>query len=229
VTDRRLRQLTVWLHVLTSVGWMALAVVLLALLALAASTREQPVAVAATSMAHYLDSVVLAPFANASASTGLMLSMGTAWGLVHHRWVLAKFAITLGQLYLGIFVLSAALDANTEAAASGTAAGAPLLVVGSAAMAGAVAFQGWLSIAKPGGRTRWASGGGGRPVRLPTASRWVFASAVAAPVVDIAVGTVVGFSTPVLSLVMLAAAVVARRRALRALRCAPRERSAPVV
>jgi hypothetical protein len=59
-------------------------------------------AVSATAMAHFLDEVLLAPLANASASTGLVLSLGTAWGLVHQRWVLTKFAITLGQLYTGM-------------------------------------------------------------------------------------------------------------------------------
>lgn len=93
---RRWRQLTVWLHVVTSVGWMTLALVLFALLFLA-RTADGGTARAATAMAHHLDVVLLAPLANASASTGLMLSLGTAWGLAQHRCVLAKFVITLGQ------------------------------------------------------------------------------------------------------------------------------------
>ena len=79
-------------------------------------------------------------------------------------------------------------------------------------MAGGIAVQAWLSITKPGGRTRWVSDASGRPVRLPMAAARVVASAVAAPVLDIAVGTIVGFPTPVLS---LAAAVASRRRVLR--------------
>jgi hypothetical protein len=130
---------------------MALALALLALLALAVTTDDQGVAAAATAMAHHLDTVLLAPLANASASTGLMLSLGTAWGLTQHRWVLAKFAITLVQLYAGIFLLSGALGAAAEGRS------APLaLVVGTAAMAGAIGFQAWLSVAKPGSRTRWS-------------------------------------------------------------------------
>jgi hypothetical protein len=123
---RRWRQLTLWLHVLTSVGWMALAVVLLALLVLA-RTDGVATAFAATAMAAYLDIALLAPLANASAATGLMLSMATAWGLAQHRWVLAKFAFTLVQLYLGIFVLS---DALHDAEAT-TGRPATTLVVGT--------------------------------------------------------------------------------------------------
>jgi hypothetical protein len=204
---RRWRQLTVWLHVLTSVGWMALALTLFALMGLALTGTPAEAAAAATA-AHHLDTVLLAPFANASAATGLLLGLGTAWGLTQHRWVLVKLAITLVQLYLGIFLLSPALTAL-----AGGGAAPPLgLVVGTVAMAGAIAFQAWLSVAKPGGRTRRT----GRAVKLPQAAPWVFAAAVLAPLTDIAVGTAVGFPTPVLSLLTVGVAAEVRRRALRA-------------
>jgi hypothetical protein len=209
---RRWRQLTVWWHAVSSIGWMALALSLFALLALSLTADDPQVAAAATAMAHHLDTVLLAPLANASASTGLMLSLGTAWGLVHHRWVLAKFAITLVQLYAGIFLLSAALGSAAD-----TRSTPALLAAGTVAMAGALGFQAWLSVAKPGPRTRWSRDRGtGRAVRLPTASAAHFAAAVLAPLVDIAVGTAVGFPTPLLSIVSLIVAVVVRRRALRA-------------
>ena len=45
-----------WLHVVTSVGWMALALTLLALLALAITNpRNAP---SATTMAHFLDNAL---------------------------------------------------------------------------------------------------------------------------------------------------------------------------
>jgi hypothetical protein len=204
--SRRWRQLTIWLHVLTSVGWMALALALFALMGLALTGAPEQARAAATA-AHHLDTVLLAPFANASAATGLLLGLGTAWGLTQHRWVLIKLLITLVQLYLGIFLLSPAL---TALAAGG---GAPPLglVVGTVSMAGAIAFQAWLSVAKPGGRTRRTA----RPAKLPQAAPWVFATAVLAPLTDIAVGTAVGFPTPVLSLITVGVAAGVRRRTLR--------------
>jgi hypothetical protein len=205
----------VWLHVVTSLGWMALALTLLALLALSVSDPAH--AAAATAMAHFLDTVLLAPLANASASTGLVLSLGTAWGLVHQRWVLTKFVITFGQLYAGIFLLSDALGETAT-----TTRADPALIVGTVAMASALGFQAWLSVAKPWPRTRWARHRGtGRPVRLPTAPSALFAGAVLAPLVDIAVGTVVGFPAPALSLLSVVAAAVLRRRALRVTGQAP--------
>jgi hypothetical protein len=68
------------------------------------------------------------------------------------------------------------------------------MAAGTAAMAGALGFQAWLSVAKPWRRTRWARHAAtGHPVRLPTAPAALFAAAVIAPPADIAVGTAVGF------------------------------------
>jgi hypothetical protein len=202
---RTWRRLAVWVHVLSSVGWMTCALALFALL-VPALRGGAPWAVEA---AHHLDTQVLAPLANTSAATGLVLSLGTAWGLAVHRWVLAKLVITLVQLYLGIFVLSAALDTAAD-----TLRVSPALVVGTALMAGAIAVQAWLSVAKPGGRTRWGTRGG-RPVTLPTAPPWVFALVVAAPVVDVTLGLLLGNPAPVCSLTAVVVAAVVRHRTLR--------------
>ena len=201
---RTWRRLAVWVHLLSSVGWMTCALALFALL-VPAVRGGAPWAVEA---AHHLDTQLLAPLANTSAATGLVLSLGTAWGLAVHRWVLTKLVITLVQLYLGIFVLSGALNTAAD-----TLRVSPALVVGTALMAGAIAVQAWLSVAKPGGRTRWGTRGG-RPVTLPTAPPWVFALVVAAPVVDVTLGLLLGFPSPLCSLAAVVVAAVVRRRAL---------------
>ncbi|WP_345420862.1 hypothetical protein [Actinomycetospora chlora] len=198
------RHLLVWLHVTSSVTWMSTAAALAVLLGL---SRTDPAAVpAAVTMAHHLDTALLAAAANASATTGFVLAWATPWGLVHHWWVLAKAAITLGQLYLGIAVLSPVLDALARDAAP-----APLAqVLGAAAMAGAVAFQAWLSIAKPWPRTPV----GRRTRRLPRAGTPLLAAGVLAPVADLGLNLLTGFPTPVLELGVIVTAGVARRRAI---------------
>lgn len=194
------RQLTVWMHVLTSVGWMTCALVLFVFL-----VTGEP------GPAHTVDTVLLAPLANASAFTGLVLALGTAWGLVLHRWVLAKFLITVVQLYCGIFLLSGAL--NTAAEQGGIPV---LLVPGTALMASAIAVQAWLSIAKPGSRTRWGTDRAtGRPVKPPTAPGWVFVLGVTAPITDTALTVVLGFPSPFVQVGCLIAVIGARRAALR--------------
>ncbi|KZB82208.1 hypothetical protein AVL48_09760 [Amycolatopsis regifaucium] len=199
--------MTVWLHVVTSVGWMGQALALFTLLAISRATEDGEIRVAATSMAHEIDTLLLAPLANASAFTGFMLAAGTAWGFTRHWWVLAKFVITLVQLYAGIFLLSGALQDSVAAARTGEQAPVAL-VAGTALMASAIAFQAWLSIAKPWGKAR--SGG-----KLPTAPTWVFVAAVAAPLADITAGLLLGFPLPALSLIVLIVQLVRRRRQLR--------------
>ena len=115
-------------------------------------------------MADRLDSVLLAPMANVSAFTGLLLAGATAWGYFRHWWVLTKFALTFIQLYAGIFLLSPALrdSAHTDTVAWPQIAGASL-------MASALSFQAWLSIAKPGKKTPWSPA-----AKPPTAPTWVF-------------------------------------------------------
>lgn len=187
----------VWLHVLTSVCWMAQALSLLVLLSVGEGTGDPAVRVAATSMAGKLDLVLPAPMANASAMTGVVLAAATPWGLFRHRWVAAKFAITLIQLYIGIFVLSGKLGA----AEAGTPAPSGLLV-GPVLTACAIAFQAWLSVAKPGGRLRTA-----RKPTPDTAPTWVFALACAVVAADITIAAVLGNPMPLLSLVTVLVAV----------------------
>ncbi len=206
---KRWRQGAVWLHVITSVGWMSQALALFTLLTVSLTTDDATIRVSATTMAHTLDDALLAPMANASAFTGFMLSASTAWGFYRHWWVLGKLLITLAQLYLGIFVLSGALNDAVIAAKAGNPTPTPVpLVVGTALMAGAIAFQAWLSVAKPWNRTPWTPE---RPPKLPTAPTWVFAAIVIVPFCDIALSVWTGRPMPAVSLVVLTAWLITRK------------------
>jgi hypothetical protein len=192
MTAKRWRQLALWLHVVSGVGWLAQA---LALLSLVTFGLAQPARLpAAMDMADRIDMTLLAQMANVSTFTGFMLAAATAWGFFKHWWVLAKFAISTVQLYLGIFVLSPALREGHATVA---------MAVGTALMASAIAFQAWLSVAKPWGRTPLY-------VKLPTAPRWVFAATTLIPLADLAIGYSVGFPLPALSLLFLVGYVVSR-------------------
>ena len=217
-TSPRWRQAVVWLHVVSSVAWMSQALGLVVLMSLTLTRAAQ--APAATSMAERLDSVLLAPMANVSAFTGLLLAGATAWGYFRHWWVLTKFALTLIQLYAGIFLLSPALR---DSADTGTVAWPQ--VAGASLMASALAFQAWLSVAKPGRRTPWSPA-----AKPPAAPTWVFVAGIGAPVVDVAAGITLGYPLPALELVMLIVLLgfERRRRRLRARQPSVRSpRSAP--
>lgn len=156
---------------------------------------------AATSMALAVDGRLVGPMADASAFTGIMLAAATPWGFFRHWWVLAKFAITLVQLYIGIFLLSPRL------ADSVTAGPSPAQIAGTVLMASAIAFQGWLSVAKPWGTVR-----GRRRTPAGTAPWWVFAAAVLGGLADLALAFAIGHPLPLLSMILLAVGLPRRRR-----------------
>ncbi|MDQ2585374.1 hypothetical protein [Saccharothrix yanglingensis] len=181
------RKLLVWAHVVSSTGWMFMALALFVVVDYALSA---PGRLAAFDAALLLDVEVLQFMATTSAFSGLMLSGLTPWGYFRHWWVLLKTVVTFTQLYVGIFVLSPNLHPG----------GSPLMMrVGSLLMASALACQVWLSVAKPLRRTPWA--GAAKP---RTAPGWAFALCLAVPAADYALGELVlGRSTPVLALAIV--------------------------
>ena len=146
------RSLLVWLHVVTSVGWMSQAIALFALLSYGLNADRPATRHSAYTMAEVLDTHVLLYLANGSAFTGLMLAALTPWGYFRYWWVLVKFAITVSQLTLGIVLLSPAL----AAAAAGRETQIGRLTAASLLMVSAIAFQAWISVAKPWPRTPWS-------------------------------------------------------------------------
>jgi hypothetical protein len=64
--------------------------------------------------------LVLVPLAFASLLTGMVMSLGTAWGLLRHYWVLFKLLITVFAtsvllIYMGTFRLMADAAADPTA------------------------------------------------------------------------------------------------------------------
>ncbi|MEE4021952.1 hypothetical protein V1Y59_02585 [Gordonia sp. PKS22-38] len=192
---RRARQVLVWLHVLSSVSWMSQALAMMVLLLQHNS--------ADSAAAHLLDTTVLVVSANASAATGFLLCATTSWGYFHHWWVAVKFGITVVQLFVGIAILSPALN-------SAGGSPPPQLITGTVIMASLIAFQGWLSIGKPWGRM-WFRVRGGSPGRAPMPPTGVIVVAPAAVLGDVAIFVVVGQPIPICSLVALVIALVTRR------------------
>lgn len=211
-STKRWRTVLVWLHALTSFVWMSQAMALSTVVGAAVVTTDPDFRVAVMDIAVLLDNRLLAPFGNASAFTGFVLAAATPWGFFRHRWVLTKFVITVIQLNIGITVLSSGLHRAQQVAATGQPIGWWPSVVGGALMASAIAFQGWLSLAKPWGKTQWAATRG--PRKLPTATPVVFTSSIAAVAVDLAISQWAGFPFPLAELVILVAILTRRTRTL---------------
>jgi hypothetical protein len=91
----RLRSLALTAHVTASVGWLGAVLAYLALVG-AALTREDTRTVRAAWVAMDVTGwYAIVPLALASVLTGLVMSLGTPWGLVRHYWVLFKLLLTV--------------------------------------------------------------------------------------------------------------------------------------
>ena len=89
-----LRKFALAVHLTFAVGWIGAAVVYLAL-GLAAVTSEDAQTVRGAWTAMELAGwYVIVPLALASLLTGLVMAVGTNWGLFRHYWVLISFVLT---------------------------------------------------------------------------------------------------------------------------------------
>ena len=169
---RPLRTALLTVHVILSVGWLGLDAALLAL-AVALGVTGDPAYGVALGL---LGQVLLLPLALGALGSGLALSLGTRWGLVRYRWVLAKFVITVVMVVAAILVLAPTLQ---ELAAGATGPARFEAIVPTAVALVLLLTATALSVAKPGGRTRWgrarngATSQFGRPVG---AQRWAWNS-----------------------------------------------------
>lgn len=91
----RLRNLALTAHVTASVGWLGAVVAYLALV-VAAMTRQDALPARAAWVAMDVTGwFAIVPLAVASLLSGLLMSLGTSWGLVRHYWVLFKLLLTV--------------------------------------------------------------------------------------------------------------------------------------
>ena len=90
-----LRKFALAAHLSFSVGWVGAVVAYLAL-GLAAETSEDAGTIRSAWIAMELVGwYVIVPLAVASLVTGLVMALGTRWGLFRHYWVLFSLALTI--------------------------------------------------------------------------------------------------------------------------------------
>ncbi|GAA1949701.1 hypothetical protein GCM10009754_17940 [Amycolatopsis minnesotensis] len=155
----RARKVWLVLHIGVSVGWLGLSLgmVTLAVTGLVAETHA--VRHGAYEIFHVFDLVIVIPSVVLTITTGLVVSLGTPWGLVKHRWVLAKFVISLSipaaAAIESRWVIELVARTEDPAAEPGALGGALVATVGCFAVLLWTATT--LSVVKPWGRTRWGS------------------------------------------------------------------------
>lgn len=107
---RSLRKLVLTVHVVVSVGWIGIEAGLLALGLTGLYTRDPEVLRAAYVATGIFGGIFLVPVSMGTLVTGVLLSVGTPWGLVRHYWVVVKFVLTVALVASGILVLNRSLQ-----------------------------------------------------------------------------------------------------------------------
>ena len=100
VLTRGFHKFALTAHVTASVGWLGTVAAFL-VLAIAGMTRADTQVVRGVYLA--MDLITwfgIVPLAFASLVTGLVMSLGTAWGLFRHYWVVAKLLINVAATLL---------------------------------------------------------------------------------------------------------------------------------
>jgi hypothetical protein len=90
-----LRKLVLTVHLASSVGWIGAVAAYLALGILAVTSRDVLSIRAAWIGMEVIGWSVLVPLSFAALLTGLVVSLGTSWGLFRHYWVAITLALTV--------------------------------------------------------------------------------------------------------------------------------------
>jgi hypothetical protein len=94
-------RLLVTTHVIVAVGWLGVVFAKL-VLGLAAITAGATDVAAALYLSTSVVNVAFPPLAIATIVTGVLLSLGTKWGLLRHYWVATKLVLTVAVIATAI-------------------------------------------------------------------------------------------------------------------------------
>jgi hypothetical protein len=90
-----LRKLALTTHLVVSLGWIGAVVAYLALGVAAVTSEDAPTVRAAWIAMEVTGWYVIVPLALAALLTGLVMALGTPWGLFRHYWVLISLVLTI--------------------------------------------------------------------------------------------------------------------------------------
>ncbi|MEV6169061.1 DUF2269 domain-containing protein [Streptomyces sp. NPDC051954] len=153
--SRPARRASVVVHVVASASWLGLTLGLFALAVTAVTTGSAVTVEASVRAMQLFSDWLLLPVAFLTLLSGLLLSLGTPWGLARHRWVYIKFWLTLATIAATTFALRPGLSSTVDAVvASGSVPDTTDIVMGPIVSLTAYVFMTVISVLKPWGLTR---------------------------------------------------------------------------
>ncbi|HEY0454005.1 hypothetical protein [Actinophytocola sp.] len=148
----------VWqiLHIMSAVGWLGILLSTLALCMTGLFTTSQARAHTAYDAAVLIADTFFAPATLLTLLSGLVLALGTKWGLFRFYWVVVKLVIGLALVVAGTMTLGSTIAESAAAAGSWPMEyGAKIGPVGMIAVLAALTLVALvLSVAKPWGRIK---------------------------------------------------------------------------
>jgi hypothetical protein len=151
-----LRKFALTAHVAFSVGWLGAIIAFLALAVVGLTSEDAETVRGAYLVMEPAAWFVLVPLAFASLLTGLVQSLGGAWGLFRHYWVVAKLVINVFStvvllVYMETFRFMAGIAADPNASLDMVRNVSPVLHASAALLLLLVATV--LAVYKPRGMT----------------------------------------------------------------------------
>jgi Predicted integral membrane protein (DUF2269) len=141
----RTRRAVLTAHIIASVGLLGDVAALLATAIRAATTDDPELAHAAYELMSMFSLVFGIPLSFASLGTGLVLGLGSKWGVLRHGWTSAKLAIIVSVILVGAFVIGP----STAAMIDGDAGRETILIAAAAYDVLALSLATGLSVYKP--------------------------------------------------------------------------------
>ena len=155
----RLRKFALAAHIALAVGWIGAVAGYIALDVAAAMSQDAQTLRAAYLAMEVIAWYVIVPLALASLLTGLVMSLGTKWGLFRHYWVLISLLLTIIATVV-LLVETQTIGYFAAMAANPTTSGDELRALGSTlvhSVGGAVVLFVILvlNVSKPRGMTQY--------------------------------------------------------------------------
>jgi hypothetical protein len=157
------------LHIVAGVGLLGSVAAVLAMNIRAATTADADLAAASYDLLAMFTVLFGIPLSLTSLATGILLGLGSAWGVLRYAWVATKLALQIGVILVGALVLGP----GTDAMRNGEGGAEARLIVGAAYDVTALLLATGLSVFKPRRRPKRTRQAGRPPnaMSLPSGSR----------------------------------------------------------
>src|SRR3954468_1893260 len=166
--ERRVRQVWQVLHIVSSVGWLGTILVAISLSVAGMLTDDYDRVNSLYTAMQVVASTFFLPGSALMLVSGVLLGLGTKWGLFKWWWVGVKFTIGLALFIAGSLNLRFAVYDAADAAAGlkPLAPGVELSLFGMLCVIATLCFfSALLSVLKPWGRINWRRRAGAPSVR----------------------------------------------------------------